>query len=293
MVVVVAVIGVGCEFDPLIQLVLTVVTEIQLLVVRTDDDALVVLEFHGQAALEFLVTHVQGQVVPLIKAGPEHLLEPVCTGDGAPRVVFFIVPGIDGHAGVGMGRPENGQHVRSLQALGQIGEGPCSRDHIVGGIDTLACFLGRDQNDTAGTGSGSVNGGRSSVFQHHDALHLGHGGDRSAGDAIHHPQHGIAALGPLAADDDGHTRSRRTVIGRDRHTGDLPLQHAGSGSNRPGRELFGIVHDTHGGGQVLFPGLGAVTQGNGLLQDFGILFQDKIQLVAPVQVNLLRCVTQT
>ena len=149
-------------------------------------------------------------------------------------------------------------------------------------MDAVAGLLGGHEDDTAGAGGGTVDSGGGRVLQDDDALDVVHGSDGSAGNAVDHPQHGVTLAGTLATDDDLRRGIRGTTVGGNGHTRDLALEHSFGGSDRTGGELIGIVDDTHGSGEVLLPGLGAVTEGDGFLQDLDILFQDDVDVVRPL-----------
>ena len=96
----------------------------------------------------------------------------------------------------------------------------------------------------------------------------------------------------MTTDEDAGTVGRGTAVGGDHHAGDLALQHGCSAGDRTGSQLLRVVHDTHGSGQVLLLGLGAVTEGHGFLKDFGILFQDDVDGCASIHGDLLGHIAQ-
>ena len=159
-------------------------------------------------------------------------------------------------------------------------------------MDTLAGLLGGHEDDTAGTGSGTVDSGGGRVLQDDDALDVIHRCDGSAGDAVHHPQHGVTIAGALATDEDTGRAVRGTPVRRNDNTRNLTLEHGLGGSHRASRQFIRVVHDTHGSGQVLLLGLGAVTEGHGFLQDFDILFQDNVDGRASIDGDLLGHIAQ-
>ena len=159
-------------------------------------------------------------------------------------------------------------------------------------MDTLASLLGGHEDDTAGTGGGTVDSGGGGILKDDDALDIIHGCDGSAGDAVHHPQHGVTLAGALATDEDTGRAVRGATVRRNDNTGNLALKHGFSGSHRAGRQFIRVVHDTHGSGQVLLLGLGAVTEGNGLLEDFGILNEDDVDVCASIHGDLLGHIAQ-
>ena len=178
------------------------------------------------------------------------------------------------------------------QGIGEIVGAADTGDHVILHMDALVGLLGGDEDNTAGTGSSTVDGGGGRVLQDDDALDVVHGIDGSAGNAIDDPQHGVTVPGTLTADEEaGAIRRLAAVVGND-HTRNLALEHVGDGSDRALGNLVGLADDTHRGGQVLLLGLGAVTEGHGFLKDFGILFQDDVDGCASIHGDLLGHIAQ-
>ena len=265
---------------PLVQLDFAIVAHGHVLLIGVNQDTLVVVVGEGDTVGEVLRTHVQGYVMTLIESRAEDGIHPVRAGGCNPRVAFCIPAGRQRHAGIGIGLLTHPQLLLGVQRLNQVG---CLADaeHAVirHGGSTFLGLLGRHQDNAAGTGLGTIDGGRGGVLQDYDALNIVHGGNRCAGHAVYHPQHIVAVLRTLAADDDVGRGRRVTTVGRDGHARQLALQHAFRGSHGADGQFIGILHDTHGGRQVLLAGLCAITQDNHFVQHLGIFFQDDVQLL--------------
>ena len=283
--------GLG-ELEPLVHLVFTLETDAQILLVGTHHDTLVVLIVEGETALEHVGTVVERHGVALVGSDAEALVHEVGALHAHPRVDGRIPTGRQADAGVLVGDGLHPDFFLRREGLGKVVGAADPGDRVILHMDTLVGLLGGDEDNTAGTGSGTVDSGGGRVLQDDDALDVVHGNDGGARDAVHDPQHGVTVAGALATDDHALSAGRLTAIVGDDHARDLALQHEGRGRHRPLDDLVSVVHDTHGSGQVLLLGLGAVTEGDGLLQDFDILFQDHINGCASIHGDLLGHITQ-
>ena len=241
-----------------------------------------------------LATVVEGNGVTLIESRAEDLVHPVGAVGGHPGVLGGIPTHGQRKTGVGIGELAHLNFLLGVEGSDHVGSGTYTGYHVVLDVDTLVGFLGGYQDNTAGTGGGSVDGGGGGILQDDDALDVVHGRDGGAGNAVNYPQHGFAigVAGTLTTDDDAGRCIRRAAVGGNHHTGNLALQHAFRGGYRTGGQGVGIVHDTHGGTQVLLPGLGTVTQGHGFLKHLDIFLEDDVNLGASVHGNLLGSITQ-
>ena len=253
------------DLEPLVQVILAIVADTEILSEGVNEDAGVVLIAEGETALEVLGTIVQGHRMTLIEGVAENLVHPLGPGFADPRVLAHIPADRNRQTGIGIGKLAHLDFLLGIQRGREIGGGTDTGDQVIFDMDTLAGLLGGHEDDTAGTGSGTVDSGGGRVLQDDDALDVVHGDDRGARDAIDNPQDGVAVAGTLATDDHALAAGRLTAVVGDDHARDLALQHEGRARHRALDNLVGVVDDTHGSGQVLLLGLGAVTEGHGFL----------------------------
>ena len=280
------------ELEPLVHLVFTLETDAQILLVSAHHDTLVVLVVEGETALEHVGTVIERHGVALVGSHAEALVHEVGALYAHPRVDGRIPAGRQADAGVLVGDGLHPDFFLRRKGLGQIVGAAHTGDHIILHVDALVGLLRGDEDNTAGTGSGTVDSGGGRVLQDDDALDVVHGDDRGARDAVDNPQDGVAVAGTLATDDHALAAGRLTAVVGDDHTGNLALQHEGRARHRTLDNLVGVVDDTHGSGQVLLLGLGAVTEGHGFLQDFGILDEDDVDVCASIHGDLLGHIAQ-
>ena len=280
------------NLDILVHLIVTGIMDAQILFVSTHQNTRVVLIVEGEAALQVLATVVEGNGVTLIESGAEDLIHPVGTGGGDPGVHAGVPAHGHGEAGVGIGGLAHLDLFLGVKGTGQVGSGTETGHNVILYMDALVALLGGHEDNTAGTGSSTVDSGGGGVLQDDDALDIVHGSDGGAGNTVNNPQHGVTIAGTLATDDDGRGGIRGTTVVGDGYTGNLALQHAFGVGHRTGSQFIGVVHDTHGSGQVLLLGLGTVTEGHGFLQQFGIFHEDDVDVGASVDVHLLSHITQ-
>ena len=280
------------DLDPLVHLIFTIVADTEVVLVSTDQDAGIVAVGEGQTALELIRTVVEGGGMTLIEGVAENLVHPVGAGRRDPGVHGRIPAGVQGDTCILGGNGPHPDFLLGREALRQVAGVADTGDEVVLHVDTLLGLLSGNDDDTAGTGSCTVDSGGGGILQDDDALDVVHGSDRGTRDAVDDPQHGVTFLGTLATDQDLRGIGRGTVVVGNHDARDLALQHAGRGSDRTSGEFLGVADDTHGSGQVLLLGLGTVTEGDGFLKDLDILGKDNVDVGASVDRNLLGDIAQ-
>ena len=144
----------------------------------------------------------------LIKGVAENLVHPVSTGGGDPGVNLGIPTCVEGNSSVLGG---NGPHLDLLlgcEALGKVAGVADTGHEVILDVDTLAGLLGRDDDDTAGSGGCSVDSGRGGVLQDDDAFDVVHRGDRATRDTVNYPEDTVPVTGALSTDEDAGAAGR-------------------------------------------------------------------------------------
>ncbi len=272
---------------PLVDLERTVVVQRCALVVRIDKSTVVAVESCRETVLCLIRTGVHRNIVTVIQRYASDLIHPVCTGHPCPWVLGKIPTCRKFKSCVGI---RCNTHLALLLCIQRSQKITCltsTDDTVVGNRQTaFFCFLGSYEHATAGTGNGTIDSSRSRVLQNHDVLDVSKRRNGSAGHTVYHPKHIVAVLRTLTTDNNVRSSRRSTTVGRNRHTGQLTLQHTLRGSNRTHRQFLSICNHTYRSGKVLLLLSNTVTEDNNLVQLLRILNQRYVQRLT-VPLNLL------
>ncbi len=260
--------------DPVVELVAAVVADAGGLVEGALERTLLVVVVERHTVGEALRTALHRNLVALVEGRAEDLADPVGLG-----VQLGQVP-LRGERGA-----VDGQRLATDLALLLEGE----RLRQVGGLaHAVVAFvgdrglaglglLGRHEDNAGGTRLGAVDGGRGGILQHDDRLDVVHV-ERSARNAVDHPQHALARLRSDTADRHRGSRRRVAALGDDRHARHLTLEHALGRGHRTGLVALHVVEHAHRGRQVGLTRGGTETEDHDILQHGGVLLEHDVEV---------------